>query len=139
MIADTEKQAILQVLEQYKKAIHTQKAEDFLPIWTEDEENVLISPAGCFRGTAAIYEEFLLGRIQKAYSRIDLISKEVSVRLLTADVAVVVFSYCTDCDRRDTGEPYGIEGLETQIYQKQQNDWKLVHIQYSGKPIEHGD
>lgn len=52
-----QQEKILQVLEQYIKGIHTQAAEDFLPIWAQGE-NVLISPAGCFTGTQAIYEDF---------------------------------------------------------------------------------
>ena len=130
-----EKEKILRVLEQYVRGIHTQAEEDFLPIWAEGE-NVLISPAGCFTGTQSIYEDFLLGRIQKAYTRIDLIPKETLVRLLGSDTAVVLFSYCTDCIRRETGEPYGIEGLETQVYIKQGADWKLTHVHYSGTAIE---
>ncbi len=135
MIYNKERQAILQMLERYKKAVRTQEAADFLPLWSEERENVMITPSGCFQGTESIYQDFLIGCIQKAYSRIELISKEVSVRMLTEDVAVVVFSYYTDCTRRETGELYGIEGLETQIYQKCQDSWKLVHIQYSCKPI----
>ena len=126
-----EKEKILRVLKQYIQGIHTQAEEDFLPIWAEGE-NVLISPAGCFTGTQDIYEDFLLGRIRKAYMRIDLIAKETAVRMLTDDTAIVLFSYYTDCIRRETGEPYGIEGIETQVYKKQDGDWKLAHVHYSG-------
>ena len=130
-----EKEKILRVLKQYIQGVHTQEAADFLPIWAEGE-NVLISPAGCFIGTQTIYEDFLLGRIRKAYTRIDLIAKETKVRMLTDDTAIVLFSYYTDCIRRETGEPYGIEGLETQVYKKQDGDWKLTHVHYSGTAIE---
>lgn len=51
--------------------------------------------------------------------------------MLTDDTAIVLFSYYTDCIRRETGELYGIEGLETQVYKKQDGDWKLAHVHYS--------
>ena len=51
--------------------------------------------------------------------------------MLTDDTAIVLFSYYTDCIRRENGEPYGIEGLETQVYKKQDGDWKLAHVHYS--------
>ena len=52
-------------------------------------------------------------------------------RMLTDDTAIVLFSYYTDCIRRENGEPYGSEGLETQVYKKQDGDWKLAHVHYS--------
>lgn len=121
---------ILACLEQYKHAVHTQAWEDFAPIWAEGTENVLISPGGYYRGTQSIYEDFLLNGIRKAYSRIDLVSHSVDVRI-TGATAVVVFSYSTDCDLRETGEPFGIAGLETQVYVKQKDHWKLTHVHYS--------
>lgn len=134
-MAWSEENKVLQVLEQYRHAVHTQEAADFLPLWAEDGENVLISPAGCFLGTQSIYEDFLLERIRKAYTKIDLISKEVAVRKLTDTVAVVLFSYYTDCIRRESGEPFGLEGLETQVLRKEGECWKLAHIHYSGKAM----
>lgn len=108
MLKQRDSEEILAVLERYKRAIHTQSAADFLPIWAQTGENVLISPAGCFRGTEAIYRDFLLGRIRAAYTQIDLITESVALRALTADSAAVVFAYRTACIRRETGEPHGL-------------------------------
>ena len=47
-------QEILQRLEAYKHAIHTQEWEDFAPLWAEGVENVLISPSGYYVGTREI-------------------------------------------------------------------------------------
>ncbi len=124
-------QEILQVLERYKKAIHTQNAEDFYPIWAKSCETSLISGPACYEGTNSIYQNFLIGAIRAAYTHIDLISKETKVRLLSGGCAVVIFSYRTACIRRDTGAPFGIAGLETQVYVKEPDGWKLAHVQYA--------
>lgn len=124
-------QEILQVLEQYKKAVHTQEAEDFYPIWAKSCETSLISISTCYTGTDTIYQNFLLDGICKAYTRIDLIAKETSVRLLNENCGIVIFSYYTDCERRETGEPYSMAGLETQVYIKEPDGWKLAHVQYA--------
>lgn len=126
---------ILEMLEQYKRCVNTQKREDFYPIWSSGE-NVLISQSNCFVGTDAIYDEFIIGRIQKAYSKIELISKTAEVRKLTDDTAVVVFEYVTDCTRRESGEPFALGGLETQVYVREQGEWKLAHVQYSGRQVQ---
>ena len=91
-------------------------------------QNGLISPAGCFSGTEEIYRDFLVGRIGAAYARIDLIAESVEVRPVTEDAAVGLFRYATDCIRRDTGEPYGIAGLETQLWVRQGGEWRLCHV-----------
>ena len=56
---------------------------------------------------------------------------EPVVRFLTDEIAVVIFRYHTECIRRESGEPYGISGLETQIVRKTPKGWKLAHIHYS--------
>ena len=53
--------------------------------------------------------------------------------MIDENKAIVVFRYHTECIRRDTHEPYGIQGLETQIVIKENNQWKLMHIHYSKK------
>ena len=77
------------------------------------------------------YRDFLIGKIQAAYRQITLISQRVDVRIVSEEQAVVVFSYSTDCIRRDSGEPFGIAGLETQVYCKEKGRWKLTHVHYS--------
>lgn len=123
-------QEILQRLEAYKHAIHTQEWEDFAPLWAEGVENVLISPSGYYVGTREIYEKFLT-KIREAYTRIDLISHKVDIRQVSEKTVSVVFSYSTDCDRRDTGAYFSIAGLETQTYVNQSGAWKLTHVHYS--------
>lgn len=48
-------------------------------------------------------------------------------------MAVAVFQYHTECTRRNTGEAYGIEGPETQIWKRMEGQWKLCHDHYSMK------
>ena len=124
-------QEILGVIEQYKTAIHTQEKEDFFPIWAEGCQTSLISLATCYSGTESIYQDFLIGGIQKAYTSIELITEDVQVRMISQDCAMAIFSYRTECIRRETGEPYGIAGLETQIFKKESGVWKLCHVHYA--------
>ena len=84
-------------------------------------------------GKKAIQNDFL-GLIRKVYETIDLISESTDVRLLNEKCALIIFAYHTDCIRRESGEPYGIAGLETQVYILENGDWRLVHVQYSGVP-----
>lgn len=124
-------QEIMEMIQRYKNAIHTQEAEDFLPLWDGNIPCTLISPSGFYQGVDSIYQDFLLSGIRKAYSRIDLISDHIDIRMMDENNAVVIFAYHTECNRRETGEPFGIAGLETQVYHKGNAGWKLVHVHYS--------
>ena len=119
------------MVEQYAKAIETQDKEDFCSLWADTPDCVLISIASQYVGVENIYQDFLVGRIQAAYSQIRLITEDVEVHEINDDLATVVFRYHTECIRRESGEPYGINGLETQVYIREGEDWKLLHVHYS--------
>lgn len=125
------KEKILNLVKAYQKVIHSQNKEDFISLWTCQDNNTLISLTNQFNGIESIYQDFLIGGIQKAYLKIDLIAENIDIHFMNENIAVVVFQYHTECIKRDTGEDYGIAGLETQVLQKIDDQWKLVHIHYS--------
>lgn len=116
---------------QYCRGVHTQEREDFMPLIPAQAEAVLISPGGMFTGAESIMEDFLRGGIRRAYAKIDLIADDILLRRLNEDTIAAIFAYHTDCIRRDTGEPHGIAGLETQIWIREGAGWKLAHVHYS--------
>jgi ketosteroid isomerase-like protein len=54
---------------------------------------------------------------------------------LFCEGAAAVFAYRTACIRRETGEPHGLRGMETQVYVREPDGWKLAHVHYSGEAI----
>lgn len=124
-------QEITAMVEQYAKAIETQDKEDFCGLWADTPDCVLISITSQYVGLENIYQDFLIGRIQAAYSKIRLITEAVEVHGINENLATVVFRYHTECIRRESGEPYGINGLETQVYIREGENWKLLHVHYS--------
>lgn len=131
MSREQDKKMITDLVERYIQAIHTQDKADFLSLWTGNDADTLISITQIFKGDQAIYQDFLIDVIQKAYTRIDLINDGLTIHLLDDQNAIVIFAYHTDCIRRETGEPYGIQGLETQVLRKVNGQWKIQHIHYS--------
>lgn len=115
----------------YQKAIHSQDKEEFYNLWARHNQCSLISITKKFIGIDAIYNDFLIGCIQKAYDTIDLITDNIDIHIISSDLAIVIFEYHTECIRRETKESYGIKGLETQLVIKENNEWKLVHVHYS--------
>ncbi|WP_168353588.1 DUF4440 domain-containing protein [Dubosiella muris] len=121
---------IFALVRRYQAAIHTQDIEAFKSLWT-GKNNTLISITDSYSGLDSITRDFLIGGIQGAYERIELIAEDIQVRFVAEELAIVIFQYRTECVRRETGESYGIRGLETQVVQKVDGQWKLVHVHYS--------
>ena len=102
---------IKKLISQYAQTVHTQDKESFYKLWSKRSDCVLISLTDEFIGIDSIYNDFIIGVLQKAYTNIVLIPESVEVRLINDNVATVVFRYHTECIKRDDGKPYGIKGL----------------------------
>ena len=114
----------------YCEAVEKQDQNAFRELF--DRDATLISISTLFDGIDAIANDFL-GAIQRAYQTIRLIPEDIDIRLRENDMAVVIFQYHTECIRRENGSEYGIAGMETQVYIRKDEDWKLIHVHYSKK------
>lgn len=132
LVINMEKE-IIELVNKYVEAVHTQNKEDFYDLWSKNHECRLISIAKEFIGVDSIYNDFLIGLIQGHYSCINLINDGMSINMINDSLAIVVFEYHTECIMRETNEKYGIEGIETQVMMKENDKWKLVHLHYSKK------
>ena len=125
------KDEVLELLEKYKKLVNTQDRELFDEVFVNNDQCNLIAITRHFRGRESIYNDFLLGGIQKNYRFIELISDEVDVYEINDQLVNIVFKYHTDSVLRKTNEPFGFEGLETQVMVKEEGKWKIQHVHYS--------
>ena len=125
------KEEILELLEKYKKLVNTQDRELFDEVFVKNNQCNLIAITKHFNGRESIYNDFLLGGIQKNYSFIELVSDQIEVYEINEHLVNVVFKYHTNCLLRETNEPFGIQGLETQVIVKENGKWKIQHIHYS--------
>ncbi|MBN1185715.1 MAG: nuclear transport factor 2 family protein [Bacteroidales bacterium] len=51
------------------------------------------------------------------------------------DIAIVEFYWVFDAVLKANNAQMQTKGCETQIWRKSHNEWKLVHIHYSGMPV----
>ena len=119
------------LVKRYCESIHSQNEKDFKELWCKNKECMLISIGKIFKGIDSIYKDFVIDLIQKSYTTIDLIPDDIDVHINSNDLAIIIFKYHTDCILRKNGEKFGISGVETQIFIKEDNLWKLKHIHYS--------
>lgn len=126
-----DQEQIKQLVNRYIQAIHTQDKDEFLSLWTGSDADTMISITHVFSGAPAIYQDFLIDLIQQRYSNIDLYSDSLTCHLIDDQTAIVIFAYHTQCTLRETGQDYGIQGLETQVLRRIGGAWKLQHVHYS--------
>ena len=120
------------VINKYCLAIGTQDEKDFKNLFSKNKKCHLISVGQVFESIESIYKDFVIGLIQKAYTKIALIKDdELKINFIDEKNAVVIFKYHTDCLMRERGEKFGINGVETQVLIKEEGNWKIVHIHYS--------
>lgn len=115
----------------YAKAIHTQSRSDFDAVFSSQAECRLISINKEFLGRDAIHQQFLVDGIGAKFSQITLVADDLAFNRIAPDMMIIVFRYHTECILRETGEPFGIQGMETQVAVRENDTWRLVHVHYS--------
>lgn len=132
-MTDNDRTAILQLVHDYCDVIHDGDEAAFRALWLDRADDTVISITHDYHGIDAVAGEFL-GKLRELYTSITLVEdEEPQVRPLADDVAIVVFRYHTETVRRETGDPDGIEGIETQVVRRTPGGWRLAHIHYSKK------
>ena len=89
------KDEILELVEKYKQLVNTQDRELFDEVFVKNNQCNLIAITKHFNGRESIYNDFLLGGIQKNYRFIELISDEVDVYEINDQLVNIVFKYHT--------------------------------------------
>ena len=112
----------------YCEAVEKQDQNAFRELFCSDA--TLISISTLYDGIDEIAGTFL-GKIKDVYQSIRLIPEEIAVSFRDEKMAIVIFKYHTECIRRDDGSEYGISGLETQVFLRKENGWKITHLHYS--------
>lgn len=128
-----EQEAIRKVLENYRLSINRADTVLAATFWLTGPEATFIHPRGHEKGweeiKSGIYEMF-----GSRFTKRDLKSYNESVQLY-GDMAILEFYWVFDATR--SGEkPSQMQsrGRETQVLKKTGNDWKIVHVHYSGMP-----
>ena len=111
---------IKQLVYNYAHAVHSQNEKEFKVLWSS-KENMLISITDQFTGTDAIYQDFLIGGIQKCADRfVDCSPFEVLAYFRNAEEVITdtfhgsIFSVITHRPfttliRKSVGNSYGNE------------------------------
>jgi ketosteroid isomerase-like protein len=102
-------------------------------IWSSDDAISFIHPRGHSKGWDEISSTFYLGAMAN-FSKRDLRLRDITIRVLSPDTAWGDFYWDFDATFND-GSPAQTTGRETQVWKKETDGWKVVHVHYSGAPV----
>lgn len=124
--------AIKQLIKDYKVSIN--KADTLLgaKVWADVPEVSFIHPRGHEKGWKGVKDNFY-GMFRTMFKTRDLKSDNEIINIYK-DVAWVEFYWVYDSTFAD-GKAMQTKGRETQILKKINNEWRIIHVHYSGMPV----
>ena len=131
--ADVETQ-LHTLLQQYVTAVNELDLVLAEKIFSQKEDISFIHPRGHQKGWKEIRKDFFLDGMGQ-FSKRNLRLRDISIRIIAEDAAWADFYWDFDAVFPD-GKPLSSSGRETQLWKKEPEGWKIVHVHYSGPPIQ---
>lgn len=125
------KEELLNLVKKYQQLINTPSKKLFNEVFAQHGCCSEIAVIDYYKNRDSIYDNFIIGRLQNRFSRIELIADEITINEISDNLAIVIFKYHTDCNLRENGDKFGITGLETQVMIKENSEWRILHVHYS--------
>jgi uncharacterized protein (TIGR02246 family) len=128
--------AIHRLLDQYAQAVDTVDLKLMAQIWSHSPDVSFIYPLGDEHGFAAIEHNVFEKVMSGMFSARDLKTHDVMI-YVHGDSAWSEFHWDFHATLRKDGSAVTTHGVETQVYRKENGQWRLVHVHYSedGRPV----
>jgi ketosteroid isomerase-like protein len=122
--------AIHRLLGQYAKAVDTVDLKLLSQIWSHSPHVSFIYPLGEERGFDAIQQHVFQNVMGGMFSARDLEMHDVAI-YVNGNAAWSEFHWDFHATIRKDGSAVTTHGVETQVYRKEDGQWRLVHVHYS--------
>jgi Xaa-Pro aminopeptidase len=126
--------AIRSLIEKYAKSIDAADTTLAADVWLDSPDVSFIHPLGHEHGFEQIKQNVYTRLMGDTFSERKLSVHDVSIHIF-GDAARAEFYWDFAAKFRKDGSPLSTHGRETQLYQKIQGRWRLVHVHYSGMPV----
>ena len=125
---------IRSLIEKYAKSVDGADTALAAEVWLDAPDVSFIHPLGHEHGFEQIKKNVYVHLMGDTFSERKLTVHDVSVHVY-GDAAWAEFYWDFAAKFRKDGSPLTTRGRETQLYQKTQGEWRLVHVHYSGMPV----
>jgi ketosteroid isomerase-like protein len=129
----SETQKIEALIHSYEKSVSDADTTLAGEVWARSAESSFIHPQGEEHGWEQIKQNVYEKLMRDVFSERKLTASNISVHVYK-DAAWAEFRWVFVAKLRSNGSPVRTEGRETQIYHRDGQGWRLVHVHYSGLP-----
>jgi ketosteroid isomerase-like protein len=123
--------AIRAQIARYAKSINDLDLDLAAQVWWDSPEVSFLHPLGHDHGfeeiKADIYQKIMGG----LFSERALSPHDIAIHVY-GDSAVAEFYWDFNAKMKKDGSPVTTHGRETQVYERKEGTWRLVHVHYSG-------
>jgi len=132
--ASADSNAIRSLIEKYAKSVEGADTALAAEVWLDSPDVSFIHPLGHEHGFEQIKQNVYQHLMGETFSERKLSFHDVSVHVY-GDTARAEFYWDFAAKFRKDGSSLATHGRETQLYQKENGRWRLVHVHYSGMPV----
>jgi len=125
---------IRSLIDKYAKSIDAADTTLAAEVWLDSPDVSFIHPLGHEHGFEQIKQNVYQHLMGETFSERKLSVHDVSIHTY-GNSAWTEFYWDFAAKFRKDGPPLATHGRETQLYQKIQDRWRLVHVHYSGMPV----
>ena len=126
--------AIRSLIEKYAKSVDAADTTLAAEVWWDSPNASFIHPLGHEHGLEQIKQNVYTRLMGETFSERKLSPHDISIHVF-GDSAWAEFYWDFNAKFRKDGSPLTTHGRETQMYQKMEGRWRLVHVHYSGMPV----
>lgn len=131
---NTDTQLIRQLIARYAASIDRADTSMAEQIWSHASGVTFIHPLGEEHGLAQIEADVYRNLMGGTFSERKLAPKDIAIHVY-GDTAWSEFNWDFTAKLRKDGSPFHSQGRETQIYHRENGQWQIVHVHYSGMPV----
>lgn len=125
--------AIRDVIAKYAKSIDDANTNLASQIWSHSADVSFINPLGRVRGFKQIKQNIYEGAMGSTFSERKLNIHDVFIHVY-GEAAWAEFDWDFAAKLRKGGSLIKTRGMETQVYRKDADGWRLVHVHYCAMP-----
>ena len=131
---DADTQAIKNLIAAYATSIDRADTKSADRLFSNAPEVTFIHPLGEAHGRDQIEANVYRNLMGAHFSERTLTPRDIAVHVY-GDTAWSEFNWDFVAKVRKDGSPFHSQGRETQIYNRENGQWRIVHVHYSGMPL----
>ncbi len=130
----TDTQAIKNLIATYAKSIDSVDTQSADHLFSNAPEVTFIHPRGEEHGRDQIEANVYRNLMGGTFSERKLTPKDIAVHVY-GDTAWSEFNWDFVARVRKDGRPFHSQGRESQVYRRENGQWRIVHVHYSSAPV----